>query len=101
MLSNRPAARRFAAITLSILALSLGACAHGHHTTTRTETIECVEVRSEEGETLERDCSETASKVRTDHGHGCHGVISCSAHVVGEVVALPFRITGAVLDAVF
>ena len=101
MLSNRPAARCFAGIALLIPILLLGACAHGHGSVTRTETVECVEVRNEDGDTLERDCSKTVSKVRAKDHHGCHGVITCTAHVVGEAVALPFRITGAVLDAVF
>ena len=97
---NRSLARPAAGIALLILITLLGACAHGRHAVTRTETVECVEVRNEAGDTLERDCSKKTTKVHRERP-GCHGVITCTGHVVGEVIALPFRIAGAVLDVAF
>jgi hypothetical protein len=32
---------------------------------------------------------------------GCGGTISCSAEVVGDVIALPFRVVGDVVDFIF
>lgn len=87
---------------LAVLAagiLPAAGCAN-HHTVTKTKTVECVEIRDVDGNTIDREC-ETA-RTRTEHDRNdCHGVISCTAHAAGEVIALPFRITGAVLDVVF
>jgi hypothetical protein len=32
---------------------------------------------------------------------GCGGTISCSAETVGDVIALPFRVIGDVVDFIF
>lgn len=32
---------------------------------------------------------------------GCGGTISCSAETVGDVIALPFRLVGDVVDFIF
>lgn len=32
---------------------------------------------------------------------GCGGTVSCSAEMVGDVIALPFRIVGDVVDFIF
>ncbi len=86
------------AVAAIALMIPLAGCAHP--TVTRTETIECVEVRDGQGNTVERECETAHTRVERDRG-GCHGVITCTGHVVGEVIALPFRIAGAVLAVVF
>ena len=100
MFPNRSVARHLAGVALLILTVPLAACTHGHATVTRTETIECVEVRDEQGQPIERECETAHTRIERDPG-GCHGVITCTGHVVGEVIALPFRITGAVLGVLF
>ena len=79
-----------------------GAGCHSPTTTVTTiETIEC----TTPGEKGARDCRTVSRETRTekpewDH-HGCDGIVSCSFSVLGEVIALPFRILGVVLDVIF
>lgn len=92
----------FVLLTLVML-LPFSACAGTAQTvTTTTETIECAE--PEPYEELEQEkCTEVRREttVVTKTDPGCHGAVSCSFRLVGSLVSLPFRIVGAVLDAVF
>lgn len=91
--------------TIALLTLALGAagCSStgGTRTVTTVETVECTPP-DDEGE---RDCKtvkrETRVETEDDRDHGCGGIVSCGASAAGQVIALPFRIVGLVLDTVF
>lgn len=102
MRSHRPAIR-LVLIVLLLLALSLAACGGKSQTvTTTTETIECEEPHPYD-DPPEESCREVRREttVVTETAPGCHGAVSCSFALVGEIVSLPFRIVGEVLDTVF
>ncbi|MAE96594.1 MAG: hypothetical protein CL910_18250 [Deltaproteobacteria bacterium] len=90
-------------VCLLLLASLLGSagCHSPTRTVTITETIEC-EAPDAEGE---RDCRTVSRETRTEkpdrEHHGCDGIVSCGFGAVGEVIALPFRILGVVLDVIF
>lgn len=103
------------AIVIALAAL-LGAapllgCAHETRTITTTETLECAgaegygyeEAAEDYEDELDRDCTQIRREtiVTTETGSDCHGAVSCSFSLVGQLVSLPFRILGAVLDAIF
>ncbi len=99
-----------------VLAAVLGAapllgCAHETRTVTTTEILECGEAdgyeyddEAEDYEAeLDRDCKQIRREttVTTESGSDCHGAVSCSFSLVGQLVGLPFRILGEVLGAIF
>lgn len=94
------------AIAVGLIALlgaaPLTACNGKVKTVTTTETIECEEDPDDYAEEY-RECTEVRREttVVTEDDSGCHGAVSCSLSMVGELIALPFRIVGVVLDAVF
>ena len=80
-------------------------CAHDTRTVTTTETLECGEAESYEDELddLDRECTQIRREttVVTERGSDCHGAVSCSFSLVGQLVGLPFRILGEVLGTAF
>lgn len=32
---------------------------------------------------------------------GCGGILSCTVGVIGEIIALPFRLVGGIIDVIF
>ena len=84
-----------------------------HETTVTTTTSACVEPDYSDshnsddshnshnydvdGRGCERVIEEVVVKTERD---ACHGLISCAFVVVGEVIALPFKIVGAAFDVV-
>ena len=99
------------ALAVLLSAAPLLGCAHETRTVTTTETLECADAeRYEYGEEVEdyeaeldRDCTQIRREttVTTETGSDCHGAVSCSFSLVGQLVSLPFRILGEVLDAIF
>jgi hypothetical protein len=77
-------------------------CAHETRTVTTTETVECPSVETYEEE-LDRECIESRTQVTVveEREESCHGAISCSFTLVGQLISLPFQIVGGVLGAVF
>ncbi len=90
------------ALAVVLAAAPLLGCAHETRTVTTTETLECEETESYEDE-LDQDCTQIRREtiVTTERGPDCHGAVSCSFSLVGQLVSLPFRILGEVLDAIF
>ncbi len=71
-----------------------------HETIVTTTTSECVEPESDY-EADDPACEKVVEEVVVTTRHDrCHGVISCTFVVVGEVIALPFKIVGAAFDVV-
>jgi hypothetical protein len=95
-------ARPFVLLILVAL-LPVSACAGKAHTvTTTTATIECAEPEPYD-EPGQKKCTEVRREttVVTETEPACHGAVSCSFGLVGNLVSLPFRIVGEVLDTVF
>ena len=106
-----------ACLLLMIAPVWLG-CAH--ETTVTTTTSSCVEHQSDYESDSESDSeSDYKSDYKSDHDseyatcdrvieevvveterNSCHGLLSCTFVVVGEVIALPFRIVGAAFDVI-
>ncbi len=88
-----------------ILALSffmtLVACSSQDRTTT-SQSSETVMIDSNTGE-QERTVTRTVSsgELEVAEDDGCGGVLSCTVGFVGDVIALPFRAVGALVDFVF
>lgn len=88
-----------ALLALAIAPLALG-CAHRTTTVTTTTTRECPGDPADD-EVAPRDACEVVEEtVETTEPGRCHGLVSCTFVVVGEVIALPFRIVGAAVDVV-
>lgn len=81
------------------LVLFVSGCAT-RTTTTETRTVDhpatTAEPAYDDDVVVERRTVTT-----TEADEGCGGVLSCTVSVVGEVIALPFRAVGALVDAVF
>ena len=87
-------------IVLFLTPVWLG-CAHETTTVTTTETSECADVLHVEGEVDPESCETRVEEtVITTEIDRCHGIVSCTFVVVGEVIALPFRILGEALGAI-
>jgi hypothetical protein len=79
----------------------IAGCASTQSTTTRTETTyEPVqtEARPPDSATVRRTES-TETHTTTDSGHS--GVLSGTVDFVGDVIAMPFRFVGGLIDFVF
>ncbi len=95
----RHRSRRIALALLAACLLVGTACSTPTRTVTTTETYECAPADA----TGERDCELVSRETRKEKpdSHGCGGIVSCGFGAVGQVIALPFRILGVVLDVVF
>ena len=88
---------------IALCTLVLVACSTADTTTTTTtETVRCVEVDPSADEPEpSRECTTITKKTETTkRPPECHGVLSCTFYVVGEAIALPFRLLGAALNVV-
>ena len=101
-------ARRFATpllvCALALAAPGLAGCATKRQTETVTETIEYpAGATLPDGQIAERD---TVVKVTretttvTEKESGCGGPLGCTAKFTWEVIKLPFRILGFVIDVI-
>ena len=93
---------RSTGIALLVLSLAVGlGCAHDTKTVTTTTSSGCSDVDRDYTDS-EGVCDTVIHEtvIKTEGSH-CHGLFSCTFVVVGEVVALPFRIVGAAFEVVF
>lgn len=98
--------KRAIILVLLVSALALSSCATDPTTTTvTTTTVECEvpEQGTDDGEAPDTQECTTISEETTvsNRPRQCHGILSCSFYVAGEVISLPFRALGAVLDILF
>jgi hypothetical protein len=78
-------------VALSVLLIALGA---GCSTQTRTVTTE---TRDDASGRLLEQTSETITETRSESG----GVLSTTVDFVGDVLSLPFRAVGGLLQGIF
>ncbi len=78
--------------------MSLVACSS--HERSTTQSSETVSIDSNTGD-QERTVTRTTSSDEVEEDDGCDGVLSCTVGFVGDVIALPFRAVGALVDFVF
>ena len=92
--------KRWTAAWIAVLCVAPLALACAHETTTvTTTTTECPEHHHPDA--AETECSTVVEEtVVTTEADRCHGLVSCTFTVVGEVIALPFRIVGAAFSVV-
>lgn len=91
-----------AIVGIALLLVLAGGCASGKRSVTTVETVECP-AEDESGPAPDSECRTIREETVISHERvgGCDGILSCSFDVVGEVIALPFRILGVVLDVIF
>ena len=91
-------------LVLALLLATPGAtgCSTKRKTETTTETIEYpAGATLPDGETAARDTQVQVTRETTtvtEKESGCGGVVTCTGKVAWEIVKLPFRIVGFVLD---
>ena len=84
----------------------------GCGTTTTTTTVHREEVAAPEPSTSnapagstapvnEKVVTETTEKTESSSGLGCSGVLSCTFHALGWVIALPFRLIAGGIELIF
>jgi len=83
------------ATSLVAIVVFLGALAVGCSTQTKTVTTETREYPSQERVVDRR--TETTTETRSESG----GVLSSTVDVVGDVLSLPFRAVGGLLQGIF
>lgn len=89
---------------LLLIAPTAMGCAH--ETVVTTTTSSCVESPEDHSSRFDYEpddpsCGRVVKEVVVEtQSDRCHGVISCTFTVVGEVIALPFRIVGAAFDVI-
>lgn len=87
-----------------ISVVSLGSGCATQSKTTKSETIstypesDVVGTEQLPGQSVVVE-KERTTTTETKDGHG--GVLSTTVHVVGEIIALPFRIVGGLISAIF
>jgi hypothetical protein len=71
----------------------------------RTTRVDRSSVDPDTGQTVrvERDVDDPGRTVPADEpdAHACSGVLSCSADAEGSAIALPFRVIGGAVRAIF
>jgi hypothetical protein len=90
------------AVTLLLTGPGLAGCATKRTTETTTEVIEYPAGSTlPDGTVAERDTQVRITRENTtvtERESGCGGVVGCTAKFTWEVIKLPFRILGFVLD---
>ena len=90
------------AVTLFVTAV-LGGCATQSSTeTVSKETVQYPAERAQyqpEPVVVEKRTTEKSETTKTEENSG--GVLSSSVHIVGEVLALPFRAVAGLIDVLF
>jgi len=82
------------ALTLLVGFSPIGLCACS--TTKTTTTTREAPSSTDPDATVEEQTTTTTSS-----SPGCSGVLSCTVDVVGDVIAFPFKVVGAVITAIF
>ncbi|HKJ25367.1 MAG TPA: hypothetical protein VKB65_11130 [Myxococcota bacterium] len=109
MMRHPSIATRALAAPLLLAALLLAApglpgCGAKRTTETTTETVEYPAGSTlPDGQVAERDTQVKVTRETTtvtEKDSGCHGVVGCTGKVVWEVIKLPFRILGFVIDVI-
>ena len=96
----RHGSRPMALVAFAVLVIGTG-CAR-RTTVVRTQTTAeypVVEAQTSAPVVKERTTTTTTQEVH--HDEEPRGVLSTAVHVVGEIIALPFRLVGALLRAIF
>jgi hypothetical protein len=65
--------------------------------TTRTQT----RTTTSAAPTDDHEMVNEQTTTTTTEDDSCHGVLSCTVDFTGEVIAFPFRLVGAVFQAIF
>ena len=81
-------------VMVALFSLLVAAGCATNRETVRTETTR---YPAPEPAVVERETTVTT----TESGDGSGGVLSTTVNVIGEVVALPFRVVGGLLRAIF
>ncbi len=90
-------------VLLTMPVLSATGCAH-RASTTRTETTTTTDRASNiepAQDTTIQTKTQTTETNTTDTPHSEGGILGGTFHVVGEILALPFRVIAGVFDAIF
>lgn len=89
---------------LSLTASALSGCSSTRTTSTVTRE-ETTPPASSEGASANKPGTVVTEKTETgtesDSGIGCSGVISCTFHGLGWVIALPFRAVAGAIELIF
>jgi len=89
---------------LALATPGLSGCSTKRKTETTTETIEYPAGSTlPDGEVAERDTTVKITRETstvTEKESGCGGVVGCTAKFTWEVIKLPFRIVGFVVDII-
>jgi len=88
--------RKVARSLVLILALSLGVGCASNSKTVRTETVEYPAGQASPG-VVER---QTTTATETQNGSS-GGILSGTVNVIGEILALPFRLVGGLFRIIF
>ena len=91
-------------LTLMVL-VSIAGCSSTTTTTTVKKTRVPVDEYSEDEQPrhhqhADEEKEETTTTVE-ESGAACSGILSCTVHGVGYVLALPFRLVGGIIDVIF
>lgn len=101
---SRRLAVPLALCVLVVSATPLSGCAAKRQTETTTETIEYPAGSTlPDGQVAEHDTRVKVTRESTtvtERDSGCGGVLGCTAKVTWEVIKLPFRILGFLLDVI-
>jgi hypothetical protein len=109
MMRSTPLSRRTLAAPLLLAALALATpglsgCSTKRKTETTTETLEYpAGATLPDGQIAERDTEVRVTRETTtvtEKESGCGGVLGCTAKFTWEVIKLPFRIVGFVIDII-
>lgn len=101
---------RWTALSLLVCAFLVGApglsgCSTQRKTETTTETLEVpAGATLPDGQMAERDTQVNVTRETTtvtEKESGCGGPVGCTAKLTWEVIKLPFRILGSLLDLLF
>lgn len=94
-------------LALSLMSASLPGCSSTttKSTVTRQETVPAPVAASDSSAAADKGSTVVTEKTETvtesDSGIGCSGVLSCTFHGLGWVIALPFRIIAGAVELVF
>ena len=92
------------AVSLVFATAGIAGCSTKRQSTTTTETIEYPAGSTHpDGQIAEKDTQVQITRETTtvtEKESGCGGVVGCTGKVVWEIVKLPFRIVGFVLDII-
>jgi hypothetical protein len=91
-------------VLLSIAVSPLVGCGRKTEVTKEITVVEEVRAApaSEQGTEPPRTVkTTTTSETTSEKSGGCGGLLSCTVDVAGAIIALPFKIVGALIDVIF